>query len=165
MEFRYGEPVHDPATMRKKEPREDYHPLCLTCGYDMRGHGVGRCPECGNTFVYREWERAVKDAKNSIAQVEDLLAWVPWAWKVTVVGILAFLTRLIPGVSTPWQGFARALGFLCGAMGFLLAINVLRVRRVPPWARSHLKVPPDYSSALVGLLGGAALAAAAIFLP
>lgn len=165
MHFQYGEPVHDPTTAPKKALREEFHPLCLTCGYDMRGHGVGRCPECGNTFVYREWERAVKDAKDCIAQVEDLLAWVPWAWKVTVFGIAVFLVRLIPGVSATWQGFARVLALLCGAVGFLLAINVLRIRRVPTWARAHLKIPPDYSSALVGLLGGAALAAAAILLP
>lgn len=151
--------------MKRKEPREEYHPLCLTCGYDMRGNSSGRCPECGNDFVYREWERAVKDAKDCISEVEDILAWVPFAWKLTLAGVVIFLTRLIPGVSPGWQGFARVMALICGAVAFLLAINVLRIRRVPLWARKNLKVIPDYSSALVGLLGGAAVVVAGIMLP
>ena len=164
MEFRYGEPVHDPTLKPKKPGPPDFQPLCLVCGYDMRGLHSGRCPECGNSFVYREWERAVRDAKADIAQVEDFFRWVSWAWKLVVFGIALFLTTLIPGAPL-WRVFARVAALISGAIAFLLAINILRIRRVPTWARSHFTVPPDYSSALVGILGGAALVLAAIFLP
>jgi predicted RNA-binding Zn-ribbon protein involved in translation (DUF1610 family) len=165
MEFRYGDPVHDPTTAPKKTTKPAFHPQCLTCGYDLRGLTSGRCPECGNVFVHRDWEHAVRDAKDAIAEVEQLLAWVPWAWKVVVFGIAVFLTALIPGMSPGWRLFVRITGLLSGALGFLFAVNVLRVRQVPTWARSHLEIQPDYSSALVGFLGGVALVLAAIFLP
>jgi hypothetical protein len=164
--FSYGPPVFDPEKRKKtKPPPPTYHPLCLACGYDLRAAASSRCPECGQVFVRSEWERAVKDAKDAIAQVETLLQWVPWAWVLVVVGLGAMLLTLIPGVGGGWEYFLRIVGFLCGAIGFLLATNILRVRRVPVWARQHLKVQPDYTSALVGIIGGAAIAVGAVILP
>jgi len=30
------------------EDRRRKRGCCLACGYDLRGNGSGRCPECGN---------------------------------------------------------------------------------------------------------------------
>lgn len=164
MEFRYGDPVHDPA-VAPKTPRPQFSPQCLTCGYDLRGLPPGRCPECGNAFEYREWERAVRDAKSSIAHVEDLLRYVPWSWKLVLIGVGLMLGGLIPGISPTIKDLLRVTALICGGVGFLLALNILRVRRVPLWARAHMTRQPDYSGALVGILGGAAVAVGSMLLP
>jgi hypothetical protein len=33
------------AAFRGRQP-----PFCMRCGYDLRGSGSGRCPECGSDF-------------------------------------------------------------------------------------------------------------------
>ena len=82
MEFRYGDPVH-PVTPGGA-PKPTFHPACLTCGYDLRRSKLDRCPECGNTFVYREWERAVRDVKSRITETEELLWWSNRAWIIAI---------------------------------------------------------------------------------
>jgi hypothetical protein len=48
-----------PASRRfRREYRRYYRGECLKCGYDMRGHQVGKvCPECGAEFTGRPPEK------------------------------------------------------------------------------------------------------------
>lgn len=165
-DFSYGEPVKRPEDIKKKEV-DAFHPVCLTCGYDMRGGttpGPRRCPECGQPFVYREWERELRYVKQQIGETEEYLWWVPHAWKIAAVGIVVRLLELfmIDGGSGGY--FFRTVAIICGAISFLMAINIQRVKRLPSWALPHLKRKPDYGGAFLGIGLGLALILSGIFL-
>ncbi len=161
MEFRYGAPVHEPTKAKPKGP--DFLPVCLACGYDMRGNVSRRCPECGQAFTYREWERALRDAKSKLDEVETYLRWVPWALKIAVAGILLRLFGLALFPGSCFNTLTRAVALLCGIAAVLIAVNVLRVRQLPIWALNHLKVKPDSFGAALGVGFGLAAIASAIF--
>jgi len=43
----------------RQQLTERGRPICLECGYDLRGQTVSRCPECGTAFD----EKLLKDAE------------------------------------------------------------------------------------------------------
>ena len=163
MEFRYGDPVH-PVTPGGA-PKPTFHPACLTCGYDLRGSKLDRCPECGNTFVYREWERAVRDVKSRITETEELLWWSNRAWIIAIAGVAMLVVCLIPGVGAAMRIMLRGAALLCGVGGCLSGVNFFRKSRIPEWAAEHLTVQPSFGSAFVGLLGGIAVAILSLIMP
>jgi|GEM_PF-3069548 len=160
MTFRYGDPVYEPAKHKPKKP--EFRPVCLGCGYDMRGNQSGVCPECGKPFVYSKWERAVRDVEQQIADLEGGLWGARYAWIVTVVAIAVRGAGILLLQGSCFGQLIRVMGFVAGAVALLLSFNVFRVTRLPPWARSHLKVQPAYGSAMVGIVGGIALITASI---
>lgn len=162
MEFRYGDPVHDPTQVKRKSVV--YHPVCLACGYDMRGNMSGRCPECGQVFVYGEWEREVRRAKLKVADVESAVASATHAWKVVIAAVGLRLLGLLVAQGGFTAILLRIAVIIAGLVAFALACNVFRVRRLPPWAIEHLTVQPDYGSALVGIVGGIALILSGVFM-
>ena len=161
MLFQYGPPVRSPALAKPKEP--GFLPVCLACGYDMRGNTSRRCPECGVAFVDREWERAVRDAKAKIDEVETYLHWVPWGLRIAVgcMVLRLFGLALLPG--SCFDTLTRGVALLGGIAAVLMAVNVLRVRQIPTWALSHLKVKADSFGAVLGVGCGLASIASAIF--
>ena len=161
MYFKYGPPVNEPTKAKPKEP--PFFQVCLACGYDLRGNVSRRCPECGVAFVEREWERAVRDAKARIDEVETYLRWVPWGLRVAVVSIVLRLFGLALFHGTCFDSLTRGIALLGGIAAVLMAANVLRVRQIPTWALSHLKTVPDRFSAALGVGCGLASIASAIF--
>ncbi len=162
MEFRYGDPVYEPTKAKPKEP--DFLPVCLACGYDMRGNVSRRCPECGQAFVERDWERAVRDVKFKISEIEGYLQWVLWAWRIALVGILLRLFGLGLFFGGSLNTFIRGVTLVCGLAAVLIAVNVLRVRQLPVWARGHLKIKADPLGAALGVGCGLAAVASAVLL-
>ena len=163
-DFSYGEPDKRPEDV-KKATAETFHPVCLSCGYDMRGGttpGPRRCPECGQVFAYSEWERELRYVKQQIGETEEYLWWVPHAWKIAAVGVAVRLLQLLLGQGGGY--FFRVLAIICGAIAFFMAINIQRVKRLPPWAVPHLKRKPDHGGALLGIGLGLALILSGIFL-
>ncbi len=160
MTFRYGDPVFDELKAKPKKP--EFRPVCLSCGYDMRGNQSGVCPECGEPFVYSHWERAAREVEMQIADMEGGLIGARYAWIVAVVAIAIRGTGILLLEGSCFGTLIRILSFGAGAAAFLLSLNVFRVGKLPVWARKHVAVQPSYGSALVGIVGGAVLIAVGV---
>jgi len=159
MTFQYGRPLSDP-TIRK--PKKEMHPVCLSCGYDMRGNQSGNCPECGQAFIYSHWERAERDVKQQISDVDSGLASARYAWIVAVAGIAIRGASILLLEGSCMGTLIRVLGFLTGIVAICLSLNIFRAGKLPVWARDHLARSPAYGSAIVGIVGGIALIVAGI---
>jgi len=162
MTFRYGDPVVDPESIKAKQQKKEFLPVCLACGYDMRGNRSGTCPECGRVFVFGEWERAVREVQMMIADMEGGLVGARYAWVVAVVGVALRGLGILFLDGTCFGTTIRVLGFLMGIASIMLALNIFRAGKLPIWARPHLTVQPAYGSALVAIIGGATLITASI---
>ncbi len=160
MPFSYGAPVSDDFKPKPKKP--DFMPVCLNCGYEMRGNQSGVCPECGEPFVYRDWERAVRDVKQQIGDMEGGLIGAKYAWVVAIVAIAMRGTGILLLEGSCFGTLIRVVSFVAGIAAFLLSLNVFRVGKIPVWARGHVETQPAYGSALVGIVGGAVLITAAV---
>lgn len=160
MTFRYGDPVYDESKAKPKKP--EFMAVCLSCGYDMRGNQSGVCPECGEPFVFRDWERAVRDVKQQITEIEGGLLGARYAWIIAVVGIAVRGAGILLLQGSCFGTLIRVLGFAAGVAAVLLSLNVFRIGKIPSWARDHVEVQPAYGSALVGIVGGATLIASVV---
>lgn len=125
----------------------------------MRGNQSGVCPECGEAFIYRNWERAVRDVKQQIGDMEGGLVGARYAWIVAIAGIAIRGTGYLLLQGSCFGTLTMVLGFVMGIAAFLLSLNVFRIGRLPVWAREHVEEQPSYGSALVGIIGGATLMA------
>jgi hypothetical protein len=64
-----------------------------------------------------------------------------------------------------WSGLSALAGLFLGFATFGAGAQVARAKRLPHWAREYMTVKPDYIKAAMVTLFGAAIMAAAIFLP
>ena len=156
MDFRYLESLA--GTTKPDEPP----PVCLTCGYDLRGSTSGRCPECGQSFTSTQWKRESSEIKTKTADVDEALKWVALAWKVVAAGAALEVLGFIVMAGSCGSWLLRIAGAFCGLAAFFLGVNIFRTRQLPEWARERLSTKPDYVSAYVGIFGGLLLVATTI---
>ena len=81
-------------------------PLCLNCGYNLRGNASGRCPECGYEFTPRgmaRYHRAVHRGRSDMTR---------WTWQIGVAGGLLFMLFIPFAFYMPLAGLVIALVLL-----------------------------------------------------
>ena len=100
----HGASASEPAS---PPPPEVGH--CLKCGYDMRGLGVQKCPECGTVF-----DEQAAQAHNQ-RWCRDLIQQMRIAHAVTTVGCAHAAYRLLTG------GFEPPLLVIIGLIGLAIA--------------------------------------------
>lgn len=142
-------------------------PICLECGYDLTGLPDNRCPECGNIFIRGEVRRQARDMRNQLRQLRTCNDMIRLGWSIGLgtgglVGVLALLAALVdPGFWAMGKIFGLLGGFPTVAMG----MQVVRVLRLPVWAREQVNDCPDvYKGVAVAMLGvGLLLTAVLLF--
>ncbi len=143
-------------------PRSQEHPRCVACGYDLHGSTSARCPECGTEIDEQECGRFLRELHDKVAEIDDLLQWQSFAWKLIAAGLVLQLLRWTPLLGGCANALTRVAIVVCGMGGFFIGANLLRLRGVPEWARGRLTSKPDKASSAIGLAGGPILVAAAI---
>ena len=144
----------------------DIPPICIACGYNLTGLTVNRCPECGRTFSRPELKRHATELRFSLMDLEGLNEWISLGFQVGIVGavfrVVAFVLGLVKLADA--ASLCRLVSLPCGFAAVCLGLSVLRVRRLPLWAREMLKEQPKYQLAAATTLLGVLLAAS-VFAP
>ncbi len=143
----------------------DLHPFCLHCGYDLTGSVSDRCPECGHAFSRKEIEREAYALKTQLRQLDTVNDCVRIGFRLGVIGS----ALVVPTVLFKWTGWWGAAlgsvaGIVCGVAAFFLGLTVLRLARLPAWARQRLPTPVNYGMAYGAVFLGVILVALVVCL-
>ena len=143
----------------------DLHPFCLYCGYDLTGSVSNRCPECGRAFSRRELEKAAYKLKAEIRQLDSINEVLQVALVLGIVGMAVVVPTVVLKWTGPWGAvLGKLFGVACGVAAFFTGLTVVRLLKVPPWARRKLKTPVDYGKAYGAVFLGIATVALVIVL-
>ncbi len=149
------------------EWREALPPICLDCGYDLTGLPSNRCPECGNVFVRADVVRQARQLRNQLRQLRtsnDLLRF-GWYLGLGAGGGLAILAVLGFVVHPEFRTMGSIFGLFGGVPTTGLGLQVLRVLRLPVWARERMEGGPDvYRGVALAMLGLGMLVASVLLL-
>ncbi len=132
-------------------------PLCLGCGYNLTGLTVTRCPECGRTFRRRDLKRQTMEMKVRILALKGIHDWIRIGFYVGIGGIVVWLigfglrNTIAGAFLTP---LARVVSLVCGVAALGLGTSILRVYRLPAWARTNHGIDPNPMMAFGALLLG-----------
>jgi len=134
-------------------------PFCMGCGYDLTGGVSDRCPECGQVFVPKEWQRCVAQLKEQLRELQEGGQWVQvglWTGCGGAAVALAGLFAPDGCLKTVLRGVAGISAFVA----IFLALNLFRVGRLPGWVHGRMEVSRRYSvpAAVTVLLGVGVLA-------
>jgi len=142
----------------------DVPPLCIGCGYNLTGVVSARCPECGRPFSLDEINRKAAELRAQLHELEGLNEWVMFGLVTALCGLgVRVLAMLLTLMGVGWLAWlCRVAVIPCGMAGVFMGLSVLRVRRVPAWARETLAKPPRYGIASASVLLGLLLLAATI---
>lgn len=141
-------------------------PSCPHCGYILVGAQSNICTECGQPFQHRKVERFATQLQYEIRRFRDMNEMVDWSLKLVIAGGVVLTLGILRSKTTPSLGeVARTVAILLGFASMCLGLNVLRINRLPFWAREHL---PDNPKLILGQLTGVlglALIAASVLIP
>lgn len=143
----------------------DVPPFCLTCGYNLTGSVSDRCPECGQVFVHKEWQREVDRIKLQVSEAKDSILLASVGLKVAVAGLVIRVLGVMWGAGglVAWAG--RGIAMVCGVAAVFLGLGALRAGRLPVWVREHFDLKPKPSTAVGAITAGAALVAIGLMSP
>ena len=148
------------------EWNEALPPVCLDCGYDLTGLPGNRCPECGNVFIRGEVKRQAREMIHQLRQLRNCNDMLRLGWYIGsacggATGLLALLGMWDSGFWT----MGGIFGLLGGFPTIALGLQVLRVMRLPAWARERMENGPDvYKGVALAILGVGLLIAGVVLL-
>lgn len=139
-------------------------PFCVGCGYNLAGSVSPRCPECGRTFVLREWQQKAAEVLRQIEQIKDANEWLKRGCLIAICGLgLTIFRVLVAGACV--ADVLRAISGLCGVGAVFLGLAVFRVERPPAWAAESIAPQPKYDLGGVLITLGVAAGASVFYSP
>ncbi len=141
-------------------------PSCPNCGYILVGAQSSICAECGQQFQHRNVEKFATDLQMEIRRFRDMNEMVDWSLKLVIAGGVILALGVLRSSNTPSLGeVARSVAIVIGFVAMALGLNVLRVNRLPYWAREHLPENPKLILGQITGVLGLALIAAGVLIP
>lgn len=143
----------------------ELEPCCIHCGYDLRGSPLSRCPECGNSFDLDAWRKEVDRTREilrdfaNFAVLLRLGLWIAAGCAALRAGMLLF------DAGDFVLSFTRFLSLIGGVVAFFIGLGVLRLSRLPQWARAQLKNQPSRPMAVASVVLGTVLVLSAVLSP
>jgi hypothetical protein len=130
-------------------------PICLDCGYDLTGLPSRRCPECGNIFIRGEVRQQARRIRNELRQLRTTRDLVRLGWFIGLGTTVAMVgLGLLGFVNRGFASMGAVFGFMAGIPTIGLGLQVLRVLRLPAWARERIEDGPDiYKGVGLAILG------------
>jgi hypothetical protein len=141
--------------------QERLPPICPECGYNLTGLPDNRCPECGYVYSRGDVKRNARVMICVISQLKDVN-------DVLNVGLyLGIAAAAVLGVAcvSGLDVVGRIVAVLAGMPTIGLGLQVLRVRRLPLWAREFVPVKPRYVRGVFVAILGVLLIALALVVP
>lgn len=146
----------------RREWRIPVPPTCPHCEYNLTGLPSSRCPECGRIFNWRAVQRRAGRIWSAVNALRHADRDARTGLKIAGLGWALVLPLLLLGAGGA-SCFLRLLGLGAGLIAFILGAQVLRVRRVPGWARCYIEgPPPSLGQGLASMLLGIGLIVAAL---
>ncbi|MGB0715241.1 MAG: hypothetical protein ACPGXK_05145 [Phycisphaerae bacterium] len=112
-------------------------PFCVNCGYDLTGSPSDRCPECGTTFVAKEWRRRAGEVSEDIHEIGRANQAATIGVRIGMVALLLAVAEQLLLQDLP--GLRLAVGWMAlttGTISFFLGLGPMRVKKLPAWAES-----------------------------
>ncbi|MHC5112755.1 MAG: hypothetical protein ACYTHJ_23110 [Planctomycetota bacterium] len=127
-------------------------PFCVHCDHNLSGTASMRCPECGTTFVAREWRARAAEVIQTARETQDANTWAGrglWLGGLSLLG--AAWHALFPGFCAAEVG--GLVGMFGGTASLFLGLGVFRFGSVPEWAREFAS-EPDHGRAVACVFAG-----------
>ncbi len=153
--------IRDLERMAGITGKGDAEPVCMTCGYDLRGSVTQVCPECGQAFDRLAWEREVAQTQDKLAEIENSLEMVGLGWRVGLVGLCVSVLLMLSGQHGLCVGRCISVG--AGFISFFLGCGYFRAYQLPKWAREKIATNSFTTSAWAAVLLGVLLLLAGAF--
>lgn len=138
-------------------------PFCAGCGYNLTGAVSTRCPECGRTFVPREWEERAAELVYQGQQAREANEWANRGLYIALAAAVFTGLRFLLAGSCLSDAF-RILATVCGVACAFLGLGTHRVERLPEWVGPEIAPQPNRELGTILFVAGVLLAAA-VFLP
>ncbi len=148
-------------------PKGDWHlpipPTCRKCDYCLTGLRENRCPECGTLF---RWQEVHKRAARTWAVANRLRHANQDSITSIIMGLAGWMVLGLFHL-VGWDNFLiRMMVFLIALLTLVLGSPVLKLGRVPKWARVCLgDRPPIIWYGALALLLGFSLLAGVLIIP
>ncbi len=136
-------------------------PVCMTCGYDLRGSVTQVCPECGQAFDRLAWEREVSQTQEKLAEIENSLEMVGLGWRIGLIGLCVSILLMLTSQTGMCVGRCVSVG--TGFTSFFLGCGYFRSFLLPTWARERIATRSFTASAWAAMLLGVLLFLAGAF--